>query len=118
MNQRGRATRNIRLHWKRVRSRKPPHVPHAICKAFDAANWARLQALEALITPDPDSDDTPRKRPSWSQFFASFASDKESSEAVLRNRSLVALLATTQLTASAHRDAMADAKARSAPDGG
>jgi hypothetical protein len=48
----------------------------AICKAFDAVNWARLRALEPLIAPDPEDDDAPRRRPSWSQFFASVASTR------------------------------------------
>jgi hypothetical protein len=86
----------------------------SICRAFDEVNWARLRALEALVTPDPDDDGTPRKRPSWSQFFASAtANEGGASEHVLRDRSLAGFLATTQLAASAQREAMADAKAKS-----
>ena len=85
----------------------------AICRAFDEVNWAPLRVLEALITPDPEADDEPRRRPSWSQFFALAASQEGvASERVLRDRSLAGYLATTQLAASAQREAMAEAKAR------
>jgi hypothetical protein len=94
-----------------------PHDLIAICRAFDEVNWARLRALEALVSPDPE-DDGPRKRPSWSQFFASAtASEGGASEHVLRDRSLAGFLATTQLASSAQREAMADAKAKSQRDG-
>ena len=85
----------------------------AICRAFDAVNWARLRALEALVTPDPDAEGAPRKRQAWSQFFAMAASaEGVASEHVLRDRSLAGFLATTQLAASGQREAMAEAKER------
>lgn len=88
-----------------------PHDVLTICRAFDDANWARLRALEGLITPDPENEDTPRRRPSWSQFFGAMASSEgRASEQVLRDRALVGLLATTQLAASSQREAMAAAK--------
>jgi hypothetical protein len=91
----------------------------AICRAFDDVNWARLRVLEALISPDPEGDEAPRRRPSWSQFFALAASTEgAASEHVLRDRSLAGYLATTQLAASAQREAMAEAKARAARGGG
>ena len=93
----------------------------AIARAFEEVNWAQLRSLESLITPDPDAESTPRRRPAWSQFFASIASTEgRASEHVLRDRSLVGLVATVQLSASAQREAMAEAKekARTArPDG-
>jgi hypothetical protein len=85
----------------------------AISRAFDEVNWARLRALEALVAPDPDAEDAPRRRPSWSQFFGSVtATEGRASEHVLRDRSLAGLMATTQMAASAQREAMADAKER------
>ena len=85
----------------------------AICQAFDAANGARLQALEYLIAPDEEKGDSERRRPSWSQFLANIAGDKESAEDVMRNRALVSVFAQTQLVASTHREAMAESKRRS-----
>jgi hypothetical protein len=88
-----------------------------ICRVFDEVNWARLRALELLMAPDPDEHDAPSRRPSWSQFFGSLAaSEGRASEDVLRDRSLVGLLATMKLAASAQRQATADAKAKARSD--
>lgn len=85
----------------------------AVCRAFDEVNWARLRALEHLLAPDPEADDAPRRRPSWSQFLGSVAEHEgEASERVLRDRSLVGIIATKQLAASAQREAIAAAKAK------
>ena len=86
----------------------------AACRAFDEVNWARLRALEALLAPDDDDAETPRRRPSWSQFFGSLVAEEgRASEQVLRDRALVGIMATSQLAASAQRDAAAAAKEKS-----
>jgi hypothetical protein len=81
----------------------------AICRTFDEVNWARLRALESLITPDDEPERGPR--PTWSQFFASVAGDHDSPESVLRDRALVAMVANVKLNASAYRDAKGRANA-------
>jgi hypothetical protein len=88
----------------------------AICREFDEVNWARLRALEALVTPDPEDTGSPRRAASWSKFLGTVAeAEGEASERVLRDRSLVGLIATKQLAASAQREAMADAKEKARP---
>jgi hypothetical protein len=83
-----------------------------INRLFAAVNWSSLRAMEALITP-PDDDDG-RARLAWSPFFGSLAIElHESPSDLLRARSLASVLASTQLAASTHREAMAEAKAKS-----
>jgi hypothetical protein len=90
----------------------------AICRAFDEVNWARLRALEALVAPDPDAEDAPRGVPPGRSSSASItATEGRASEHVLRDRSLAGLMATTQMAASAQREAMADAKEKGAHEG-
>lgn len=79
-------------------------------RAFVRVNYLNLKALESLITPDPDGP-SDRARPSWSVFFGALAIELTTDPAdLIANRSLASVLASTQLSASTHRDAMAEAK--------
>ncbi len=85
-----------------------------VTRAFARANWVNLKAMQSLIEPDPDTDDQPRTRPSWSIFMGSLAIElHENPETLITHRALVSVLASTQLAASARRTAMADAKRKS-----
>lgn len=84
-----------------------------INRAFARVNYLNLKALEALITPDPEGErgGRDRARPSWSTFVGSLAMElHEDPMALMRDRSLASILASTQLSASAQREAMAEAK--------
>lgn len=89
-----------------------PLIVVEINRAFARANWASLQALEKLISPDPEATGD-RQRPSWSMFVGSLAIElHEDPLDLIANRSLVSVLASTQLAAASHREAMAEAKRR------
>jgi hypothetical protein len=85
-----------------------------INRTFARVNWSSLKAMEALITPDEETGGPP-KRLAWSPFFGSLSLElHENPVDLLRNRSLASVLASTQLAASTRREAMADAKEKSA----
>jgi hypothetical protein len=83
-----------------------------INRLFATVNWSSLKAMEALITPP--EDESGRARLAWSPFFGSLAIElHENPSDLLRARSLASVLASTQLAASTHREAMAEAKKKS-----
>lgn len=84
-----------------------------INRAFARVNWVNLRAMQSLIEPDPDAGEN-RSRPSWSMFMGSLAIElHEDPMHLIENRALVSVMASTQLAASSHRAAMADAKRKS-----
>jgi hypothetical protein len=84
-----------------------------INRTFARVNWVNLKALESLIAPDPDAGGD-RKRPSWSMFLGTLALElHEDPLDLIRNRSLASVLASTQLAAASHREAMDEAKRKS-----
>lgn len=89
-----------------------------INRTFAKVNWASLKAMEALITPD-DETEGPSRRLAWSPFFGSLSIElHENPVDLIRHRSLASVLASTQLAASSRREAMADAKERAARERG
>jgi len=82
-----------------------PYDVARILEAHLAANWHRLQALDALVTGDTSGGGAAR-RPSWSGFFGAMAMESgASAESLMRDRSLAAVLASNALAADAHRQA-------------
>lgn len=100
-----------------------PEVPEAIRKldvfeivevvrAHSMANAMRLRVLRTMLTPDKSPTD--RVRPTWAMFFANAAMDlKRPAQELMRDLSLVEVLAQLQLHAVANKDARDDAKAAS-----
>jgi len=108
------------------RLERDPAIPDAITtldavsileinRAFARVNWVNLRAMQSLIEPDPEADDAPRARPSWSVFMGALAIElHEDPSTLIHHRALVSVMAATQLASSSRRAAMAEAKRKHA----
>lgn len=89
----------------------------ALLQGFQEVNSLKLPALEKLLHGVPREDSTGPQLNGWSVFFSTVAQELgDDTVRIMRDRSLVGLMATVRVAGGAKAVAMANARAQAATD--